>query len=133
MHTRYWHILRQPFFVVSSVLLIAHQLAQKIWHYPIPWADSYLDNLLCMPVLLSLLLVDQRWKRSDTHYSFSLFEIAIITLVFSILFEVFFPKWKPEFTSDFQDVVYYFTGSGLFYFFNKNNKRINHKQINKSL
>lgn len=118
---RYWSVLLQPFFVVCSALLIAHQIAQKILHYPIPWIDAYLDPLLCMPILLSIFLADQRWKRSNINYYFSYADLIVITLIFAIIFEFLFPKWKKDFTSDYQDIIYYFTGSFLFYFFNKNN------------
>lgn len=83
----------------------------------IPWADSYLDNLLCFPILLTGLLAERRWWKKDDTYVFSFFEIMVITAVLSWIFEVLFPKWSPGFTTDIWDVVAYFTGAILFYSF----------------
>ena len=42
-----------PLFLGAAALFIAHQLSQKVWGLSLPWADSYLDPLLCMPLLLT--------------------------------------------------------------------------------
>lgn len=109
--------LRHPAFVLSALLFLLHQVTEKLMGWRIPWADSYLDNLLCFPILLTGLLAERRWWKKDDSYTFSLFEIIIITAVLSWVFEFLFPKWSPGFTTDYWDVVAYFTGAMLFNFF----------------
>lgn len=102
---------RHPIFLPAIALFALHQLAQKWWLLSIPLADHYLDPLLCMPILLGIwqweqyLLYQRRVKQS---------EYWILTVLLSILFEVGFPYFSSGFTSDWIDVLLYFTGTAIF-------------------
>lgn len=107
------------------VIFALHQLTQKILDWKIPWADNYLDSLLCIPIFLGLLLVERRFffgkvfsnKKNNNTYTFSLFETFIITLVLAIIFEEGFPRWSSHFTKDLWDYFNYFVGGLFFYYF----------------
>lgn len=108
------HTFRHPVFLVCAAVFLLHQLTQKAWGITLPFADSYLDNLLCLPLLLSMLLAERRWWWRQSGYSIPFVEVAIITLILSLLFELAFPHWSPHFTADYWDVAAYATGAGLF-------------------
>lgn len=105
--------MRTSLFVLSAVLFTAHQLTQKVWEISIPWADSYLDPLLCMPILLTGFTIEQRWLTKRP--SLQPIEILAATGFLSFLFEWGFPRWSTGFTQDPWDVAAYFCGAALFY------------------
>ena len=106
--------LRNPFFLLSVSLFALHQVSQKGLGLQIGWADSYLDNLLCFPILMGIWQVERqlRWKLDRL----SGFEVLSAWLFLSFVFEVVFPKLSAGFTADWMDVVFYAAGAIGFYF-----------------
>jgi hypothetical protein len=103
-------------FVTCCILFLVHQLTQRVLHISIPLADSYLDNFLATPILLTLLLVERRTLfRYGLNYTLSVTEVGLATLFIAVVGEVLFPKLSREFTADWLDVVFYSLGSVLFY------------------
>ncbi len=107
---------RHPVFVICALIFALHQLTQKGLGVSIPVADAYLDNLLCLPILLSLLLAERRWWWRRADYIIPASEVAIITIFLTLLFELAFPYWSAAFTADYWDAAAYAVGAGLFYF-----------------
>lgn len=107
--------LRQPLFILLCLLFVVHQLLQKGWHIALSWADNYLDPLLCMPILFTLLLAERRhcWGKGR-HYCVTYKEIVLAVIALSIIFEVVFPHLNARFTADWADVVAYVAGAVLF-------------------
>ena len=103
---------RTPLFLFSLVLFLGHQLSQKVFHLPLPLADSYLDNLLCMPLLLPGLQWQQRCLLGRPRLSFM--EILAATAFVAFASEWLFPRWSPAFTADLWDVVAYLAGAMVF-------------------
>ena len=106
------------------LLLLAHQISQKILAWQCPFLDSYLDPFLSMPILLGGVLWERRFFLSQYYpvkekevYQFSLFEILLLSTFFALVFEVGFPYWSEKFKYDSFDVLAYFLGSLLFYLF----------------
>lgn len=118
-------VLKNPFFLTCVVFFIIHQICEKILGWRFIWADNYLDTLLCMPILLGLLLIERNYfkkkifsgQAQNNTYTFSFFEIIIITTTLSLIFEEGFPRWFPTFTKDYIDYLNYFIGGLFFYFF----------------
>ena len=111
-------ILKNPVFLISSLLFLFHQFSQKVVNYPIPLLDNYLDTLLCMPILLSLLLLEQRQLfKKGAHFRFNAIETIFLVLLLSVLFERLFPWLSPNFTADWWDVLMYLIGGSIFYYF----------------
>ena len=94
-------------------LFLAHQFAQKVLGLSIPWADNYLDTLLCMPILLSGFRLEQHWLLGRQRLT--LFEVLAITSFLSFVFEYLFPRFSSSFTADWWDVWAYFAGAVAFY------------------
>ena len=112
----YQHLLH-PFWILCSCTFIIHQITQKLFSWNLVWIDSYLDPLLCMPILLGLILAERRFiLRNNKVYTFSFFEILVITFILGIIFEEGFPTWSNQFTKDYLDYIFYFVGALLFYF-----------------
>lgn len=108
--------LYSPIFVSCCILFVAHQLAERILHHSMPFVDSYLDNLLSTPILLTLLLVERRTLfRYGRDYTMSVQEVCLATLVIAVAGEILFPALSDKFTRDYLDVVFYSLGSAAFY------------------
>jgi len=117
-------LLQSPLWMGAVLLLLTHQLFQKILHFKIPILDNWLDPFLSMPILLGLILMERRWflkrysqgeLKSAGEYKFSKLETTIAVLFFAIIFEFLFPKWSQEFTFDWWDFVGYGLGGIIFY------------------
>ncbi|MGV3539276.1 MAG: hypothetical protein ACO1OQ_05665 [Rufibacter sp.] len=113
-----WHTLR-PLFWGLAVIYASHIL----WRWldlPRPgWVQVYLDDLLCLPLVLTLTLFAMRFFFGP-RVRFSLYHVLFTVLYFSIAFEYFFPKFLPRYTGDWVDVILYAAGGWIFYrFLNK--------------
>jgi len=97
----------------GSLLLFAlHQLLQKGYGWSIPFLHAYLDPFLSMPIVLGLLNWERRWRYG--WRALQGWEIAVVTLLFTLLFEGVFPLWNPAFTSDIGDLPAYAAGALLY-------------------
>ena len=95
-----------------AVLLIAHQIAERILEYPIPFADNYLDAFLLMPVLLTLWRWEHifLWKRERDFQLSNMHLIAAVIFAFLVA-EILFPILTTNFTYDIYDFVAYIAGA----------------------
>ena len=113
----YMKVLKSPVFIICALLFIIHQLMQKVLDIHFPMLDRYLDNLLAMPIILSLLMVERRYLlRRKNSYRLSVMEIVIATGLIIIVAEIAFPLLSRDFTTDWWDVVFYSLGSLVFCF-----------------
>jgi hypothetical protein len=110
-------ILRSPVFIVCLIIFIIHQVLQKVMDIHFERLDNYLDNLLAMPVILTLLLAERRWlfKKGDT-YTLPALDIGITMLYVISTTEIVFPLFSKEFTGDWVDVFFYAAGAVLFHY-----------------
>lgn len=106
-------LLRNRWFWSLLLLFSLHQILEKGLDIRVGWVDNYLDDLLCMPILLSGWLAEQYdlfgKKRLQSR------EIVALWLLVSIIFEGVLPGLSPEYTADIWDMVCYGLGSGFFY------------------
>ena len=109
-------VLRSPVFIICLVLFLLHQIMQKILHITFSFADSYLDNLLAMPIILTLLLAERRWLfKKGSNYQIPVIDIVVATLYIIFITEVVFPLLSKNFTADWKDLLFYALGSFVFY------------------
>ena len=74
-------ILFSPIFIIVTILLFLHQITQKVLLINLPYIDAYLDDLLAMPFVLSIFLIEQLfWNRRISNLT--IFEIVIFTTIF---------------------------------------------------
>lgn len=87
---------------------------------PLPWLiNNYLNDLLCMPLVLGALTFIIRWLKKDLFFKFPLFFVLFMAGYYSFYFEYYLPKVNVRYTSDWMDVFLYFIGSVGFYYFQK--------------
>ncbi len=108
-------ILRSPIFIICCFLYGLHQALQKLLHIPLPFLDFYLDSLLVMPIILTLLLAERRilFKRGR-KYRLPVLDVVVATIYVVFIGEVVLPLLSERFTTDWWDVLFYVLGSLLF-------------------
>jgi predicted membrane channel-forming protein YqfA (hemolysin III family) len=108
-------ILRSPVFIICCFLFGAHQALQKLLQISVPFVDLYLDNLLAMPIILTLLLAERRilFKRGR-NYRLPLLDVVVATIYIIFIAELIFPLLSDKFVADWWDVLFYTLGSVLF-------------------
>jgi len=82
--------------------------------------NNYLNDLLCMPIVLALIQSIIKLSEKHKHYKIPLYLIFIITIYYSIYFEWFMPKYSQRYTADVIDVFLYFIGGIGFYTIERN-------------
>lgn len=109
-------LLKSPVFIICSTLFILHQIIYVFFNGEIPFVDPYLDTLLAMPIILTLLLFERKyvfkWKG---YYRLTKLEIILATVFVAFISEVIFPALSEEFTADWIDVLCFFIGGIIFY------------------
>ncbi|KPM32732.1 Hypothetical protein I595_1159 [Croceitalea dokdonensis DOKDO 023] len=71
-----------------------------------------------MPIVLNIALRAVRVIKSDAYLSIPLSLQITVTLLFCVYFEWYLPDVNPRYTSDWLDVLCYFTGMVFFYLLN---------------
>lgn len=84
--------------------------------------DGWLNDLLCLPILLELVQVSLRLLVRK-NYTLSYFQVIVSIIYCSLLFEYFLPRNSTSFCSDPIDVLCYIIG-GLVWKFNLNKTAI---------
>ena len=100
---------KRQLFWVSLLLFAGHQFLQKGLGIHLPLLHAYLDPLLAMPIVLGLLDWERKWRYGAPPLQ--VWEIIVMTIGFSVLFEWGFPHWDHRFIADGYDVVAYGLGS----------------------
>jgi hypothetical protein len=89
-------------------------------HVNVPLLDNYLDSLVLMPVLLTLLLAERQILFiTRASYHLPVTDVIIATIYISFIAEWLFPRLSERFTADWLDVVCYFAGSLIFVVVNR--------------
>ncbi|WP_192821771.1 hypothetical protein [Rufibacter sp. LB8] len=113
-----WSTFR-PLFWLLALVYVGH-LVWRWQELPRPeWVINYLDDLLCLPLVLSITLFVMRFFFGP-KVRFSGYHVLFTVLYFALAFEWFFPKFMPRYTGDWVDVALYALGGWIFYrFLNK--------------
>jgi hypothetical protein len=107
--------LRHPLVVGAALLYAALRLNRSWLHQPLPTlASSYLGDLLCLPLLLSLALAAHR-ALIDQRGTLPVAWVLGAWLAVSIWFEGLLPRWSPHAVADPVDVLAYGLGAWLFH------------------
>lgn len=112
-------ILKHPIFIAIVTVATGVYLLE-LFEIKLPWIISnYLNDLLCMPLVLSLSLVIIRILKKDDKLYVPLVVVVIVTLYYAFHFEWLIPKFNARYTADAIDVALYSFGAFLFYRFQK--------------
>lgn len=100
-------------FVCFSLFLL-NLLLLKFFQMP-DFFSSYLNDLLCMPVVLGICLFVIRKFSKNEQLRISLFSAFSLAALYSVYFEVYLPEVNQRYTADLVDVLLYFSGALIFY------------------
>lgn len=109
-------------FILLSLAFILNQWLESERVF-IPFIHSYLDDLLCIPVILyPVLLIFRKYVYADKNYSFPFSYILTTAVMLSLAFEVWAPSYSSVYISDKYDIPAYVAGGVFFHFFMGGNK-----------
>ena len=112
--------LSNPVFLSAVALATINQILEKGFGIFIPVIHSYLDDLLCFPIVLTLGL--SVYRSVYPNYCLNWFHMLSVLIIYSVYFEWILPKQSSNFTADPFDVIMYLIGLAIFsYFINQNN------------
>lgn len=108
--------LRHPLFLLCLLLFGISQLLEqlKILIWPV---YTHLDDLVCLPVSLTVVLAAERAYFCAPKYILPLRFTLLALLLFSIVFEVTLPLFSEKYTADVLDIVAYAIGAIAFHNF----------------
>jgi hypothetical protein len=111
--------MKYQFLSLITILYLVH-LGIKFLQYPVnEWISSYLADVLCLPILLSYILLVLRYFKKKPLLWLNTPQILFLFLYVSILFEFILPKYSKRYTADIYDVLAYAFGAIFFYCFQK--------------
>ncbi len=78
------------------------------------WINNYVNDLLCMPIVLKICQYAIRYIKSDGDRTVPVYLQVGLTVCYSIYFEYLLPNYNDRYTTDELDIVLYFLGLVLF-------------------
>lgn len=103
------------FFFFALSFLLNWTLQRFGIHVPI--IHAYMDDLICIPVLLfPTLLIFRAFIYRSNSYIFPDFYIVLVWLVLCVCFELIFPAWSNKYVADEWDMGLYGVGAVIFWF-----------------
>ncbi|MGV3642182.1 MAG: hypothetical protein ACO1NZ_16780 [Adhaeribacter sp.] len=110
------HLLLNPLFLVSSGAYLVNRFLLswlELRQYQVP----YLNDVLCLPVALTLaLFLQQRLFPASARQRLHPGQVVFAFLYFSVFFEGLLPAYSRQYTLDAWDLAAYALGGIIFYF-----------------
>ncbi|MEO7975532.1 hypothetical protein [Flavobacterium sp.] len=82
------------------------------------WINNYVNDFLCLPVVLSIITLLFRGLKKNKTYQIPLGVILCLAVYYSFYFEYYLPAKTLRYTSDPIDVFLYFISGLIFYLLN---------------
>ncbi|WP_299989871.1 hypothetical protein [uncultured Pontibacter sp.] len=122
------HTLLHPVFLVCALLFVGNQALELAGFY-FPLLFSYLDDLLAMPIVLTIILAAERIYFQNDKFVLPLAWLVVTVVAFSVFFELLLPPIYSKHTADWLDVMAYTLGALIFQFsINKPLSRPSHRR-----
>lgn len=104
-------------FIILTIVFVFNQLIEFLG-IKIVFFNSYLDDLLCFPIILSaVLFIHRKWRLKNKYFVLPISHVIISVFVFVVIFELLLPIISLKFTADIFDIVAYIVGSIFFFKF----------------
>ncbi|UKN02147.1 hypothetical protein K6119_01275 [Paracrocinitomix mangrovi] len=103
-----------PYFILIAMVYLAVQLIFYLGYSTPNFISNYLSDLLCMPIILTLITAFTRLVKRTKELELSILSIAVVVLYWSMYFEWYLPTKSGVYTADLWDVVCYITGTTIF-------------------
>ena len=107
-------IIKSYFFIfvfIAAVIYELQQLQMPLFRF----INNYFNDILCIPIVLKLGQYLIRYIKSDPYLNIPITLQITITVLYSLLFEVVVPQFKNRYTSDWLDVIAYFSGLSIYW------------------
>lgn len=105
--------LIHPVFITAVLLSAVNQLLERNGIF-LPVIHSYLDDLLCFPIVLTVGLTGYRILHQDGSYTLGPWQVWPAVVLYAVVFEWVLPSTSPVYTSDVLDVAAYVVGTMVF-------------------
>ena len=102
-------------FLLMAIVAFGIFSIQKSGIYLPEILNNYLNDLLCLPLVLGVISFMIRRFKKDKSFRLPMFFVLLMALYYSIYFEYYLPKVNERYTSDWIDVMLYFVGAVGFY------------------
>lgn len=106
-------IILHPIFLVAVLLAATNQLLERNGIF-LPFIHSYLDDLLCFPIVLTVGLAGYRLIHQDDSYTLGPWQVWATVVLYAVMFEWVLPSYSPIYTADALDVLAYAVGTVVF-------------------
>lgn len=102
-------------FWISLLIFVLNQVIEANGIF-IPYVHSYLDDVLCSPIVLGFgLFVQQQFTYRNLKYVLTVPMIVLFVAWYALIFEVFLPYSSARFHADWVDVLAYAVGAYFFW------------------
>ena len=108
--------LRHPLFLLCLALFCLNQALERAQVYIWP-LHTHLDDLLCLPITLRMVLAVQHLYFRDSNMVLPVRHTAFAVAAYSVCFELLLPRYKILYTADALDVLAYMLGGMLFHIY----------------
>ena len=103
-----------------ALIALSVYTLQKL-NVPLPkFVNNYVNDLLCLPLVLGALTLLIRYFKKDKYFIFPLSLVLFLATYYSVYFEYYMPKVNPRYTADWIDVALYFSSSISFFLIQNN-------------
>ncbi|WP_270089927.1 hypothetical protein [Sphingobacterium sp. SYP-B4668] len=110
------YLLDDSYFIGYSISWILIRFTRQGGH-PIPLLNNWLTDFVFVPLIIHVSqAVGIYFLQTKKPFRYPLFQILLISLATSYVFEWMMPEFTIHHTSDLWDVVVYFLG-GMFYYY----------------
>lgn len=110
---------RRLVYIVMSLTAMTIYVMQRL-SLPLPAVvNNYVNDLLCLPLLLGAMTFVIRRFKKDNSFTFSIGFVVFLACYYSFYFEYYLPEVNPRYTADWIDVILYFSGGFVFFFSEK--------------
>ncbi|TXK33742.1 hypothetical protein FVR03_18975 [Pontibacter qinzhouensis] len=106
--------LRHPFFLLCFFLFLLNQVLELAGFYIWP-LHTHLDDLLCLPLVLTLVLSVERRYFNSPEFVLPLSYVLSAFVFITVVFELLLPLFYTRFTADAFDVLAYAAGGITFH------------------
>ena len=117
--------MKQPLtsYFIASILLGTFIYFAPMLDVQLPrWVRFYVNDFLITPIVLYICLQVLKRTKNNNLYKISVPIILYLCTLYSVLFEVIFPKYLVRYTQDCIDIALYFAGGFVFYILQKKTK-----------
>ena len=111
-------------YLMLFLIALAIYIMQRL-QMPLPtMINNYVNDLLFLPLTLGAITCIIRWLKKDDFFELSFVFVLLLSGFYSFYFEYYLPQINSRYTSDWIDVILYFSGALAYFFIGKmGNKR----------